>query len=197
MLLFCAVLGASPGEGSVPRFHLDEELIPLIGQGDGQALTIFYHQTEKALYAYLLSMLRDPEDTQDVMQDTYLKIRSCAHLYQPQGKPMAWIFTIARNLALMKLRQRRRQGELPPAEELENSLRFSVTCDREDAIVLQAALGLLEETERQIVLLFAVSGMKHREIAAQLGLPLSTVLSKYHRSLKKLRKYLEEKEALS
>lgn len=86
MLLFCAVLGASPGEGSVPRFHLDEELIPLIGQGDGQALTIFYHQTEKALYAYLLSLLRDPEDTQDVMQDTYLKIRSCAHLYQPQGK---------------------------------------------------------------------------------------------------------------
>ena len=57
------------------------------------------------------------------------------------------------------------------------------------------SLGLaLGEEERQIVLLHAVTGLKHREIAALLELPLSTVLSKYHRALKKLREQLKGDE---
>ena len=51
---------------------------------------------------------------------------------------------------------------------------------------LQQALSRLSGEERQIILLHAVSGLKHRETAALLELPLSTVLSKYHRGLKKL-----------
>ena len=51
----------------------------------------------------------------------------------------------------------------------------------------QEALAQLGAEERQIVLLHAVTGLKHREIAALLELPLSTVLSKYHRGLKKLK----------
>ena len=56
---------------------------------------------------------------------------------------------------------------------------------------MQQALASLGEEERRIVLLHAVTGMKHREIAALLELPLPTVLSKYHRALKKMRAYLE------
>ena len=48
---------------------------------------------------------------------------------------------------------------------------------------------------RRIVLLHAVTGMKHREIAALLELPLPTVLSKYHRALKKMRSCLEGDDA--
>ena len=55
----------------------------------------------------------------------------------------------------------------------------------------RAALELLDAEERRIVLLHAVTGWKHREIASLLELPLPTVLSKYHRALKKLRKQLE------
>ena len=66
----------------------------------------------------------------------------------------------------------------------------------EDRAVLQAALGALDDQERQAVLLHAVSGLKHREIAEILELPLPTVLSKYHRALKKLRKQLEGGDAL-
>ena len=57
----------------------------------------------------------------------------------------------------------------------------------EDRQVLQEALAGLGAEERQIVLLHAVAGLKHREIARLLEQPLSTVLSKYHRGLKKLR----------
>ena len=59
--------------------------------------------------------------------------------------------------------------------------------DHEDRMMLAALLRLLTEEERQIVVLHAVSGMKHREIAALLKMNLSTVLSKYNRALKKLR----------
>ena len=57
----------------------------------------------------------------------------------------------------------------------------------EDRQVLQEALARLEPEERQVILLHAISGLKHREIAQLLERPLSTVLSKYHRGLKKMK----------
>ena len=60
---------------------------------------------------------------------------------------------------------------------------------------MQQALAALGEEERRIILLHAVTGLKHREIAALLELPLSTVLSKYNRALKKMRAYLEGDDA--
>ena len=61
-----------------------------------------------------------------------------------------------------------------------------------DAMVLRSALEVLKEDERQIVLLHASAGLKHREIAADLQMPLATVLSKYNRAIKKLKQYLRE-----
>ena len=61
-----------------------------------------------------------------------------------------------------------------------------------DKLVLKAALEALKEDERQIVLLKNSSGLKHREIAEGLGMPLATVLSKYNRAMKKLEQYLRE-----
>lgn len=80
-------------------------------------------------------------------------------------------------------------------EEVLDGRRFSYVSDMDDRIVLEGVLSLLSEEEREIVLLYAVSGMKHREIAESLGLKLSTTLSKYYRALKKLREYLEGREA--
>ena len=62
----------------------------------------------------------------------------------------------------------------------------------EDRLVLYAALYRLTAAERQIVTLHAVSGFLHRECASMLRLPLSTVLSKYNRAIKKLQQALEE-----
>jgi RNA polymerase sigma-70 factor (ECF subfamily) len=60
--------------------------------------------------------------------------------------------------------------------------------------VLDACLGQLSDEERQIVVLHAVAGFRHREIAALLELPLPTVLSKYSRALKKLKALLTKGE---
>lgn len=177
--------------------HLDEELIVRIGNDDITAFEELYRLTDQTVYAFILSILKNPQDAQDIMQDTYLKIRSAAHLYKKQGKPLAWIFTIARNLCLMKLRTASRTSDTS-MDELEDSSYFASSDEHhvEDRMVLQAALDILAEEDRQIVILHAVSGLKHHEIAKSLGMPLSTVLSKYNRSLKKLKKYLIEKESM-
>ncbi|MDD2955427.1 MAG: RNA polymerase sigma factor [Oscillospiraceae bacterium] len=192
MLLFCSVLQPEPPERP-QKLVIDEELFVRIGREDPQAFEQLYRLTEKAVYAYALSILRHPADAQDVMMETYLRIRECAHLYRPMGKPLAWIFTIVRNLCLMKLRAGKRLWDRE-YEDLENDPEFSCVTDREDRIVLSSALQILDETEREIVLLHAVSGLRHQEIARSLSMNLSTVLSKYHRSLKKLKKHLLEQE---
>ena len=58
-------------------------------------------------------------------------------------------------------------------------------------MILKACMEQLSDEERQIITLHAVSGFRHREIAAITELPLSTVLSKYHRAVKRLRKQLQ------
>ena len=124
-----------------------------------------------------------------------MRVWENAGQYRAQGSPMAWLLTIARNLSRMKLRQGARQGEL--SEEEWNAIPAdSPDVTPEDREILQQALASLGDEERQVVLLHAVTGLKHREIAALLEMPLATVLSKYHRALKKLRVQLEGDDAL-
>lgn len=61
-------------------------------------------------------------------------------------------------------------------------------------MVLQTVLQVLDEQERQIVMLHVTAGLKHREIAGMLGIPLPTALSKYRRALAKLKRALEQAE---
>lgn len=172
-------------EENESRRELDGLLLR-VGQGDRDAFARLYALTRGAVYALALSLLRDSQEAQDVSQDTFVKVWESAPGYQSQGSPMAWLLTIARNLARSRLRQGGRQVELD--EEEWNALPASLPAvTSEDRVVLQEALAGLGAEERQIVLLHAVTGLKHREIALLLELPLSTVLSKYHRGLKKLK----------
>ena len=168
--------------------HDLEELLRQIALGSQQAFEELYRATDSAIYGYALSLMRNHHEAQDIMMDTYLKIRCAAHLYMPMGKPMAWILTITKNIARTKLRSAGRQIPLDDLEETTPSF----DRDSEEAVAPEQALKVLGDQERQILILHAVTGLKHREIAEMLGMPLATVLSKYARSLKKLKKALEE-----
>lgn len=168
--------------------HDLEELLRQIALGSQQAFEELYRATDSAIYGYALSLMRNHHEAQDIMMDTYLKIRCAAHLYMPMGKPMAWILTITKNIARTKLRSAGRQIPLDDLEETTPSF----DRDSEEAVALEQAMKVLGDQERQILILHAVTGLKHREIAEMLGMPLATVLSKYDRSLKKLKKALEE-----
>ena len=163
--------------------------IQLIAEGSRDALASLYHHTRTSIYAFALSVLRDPHDAEDVLQDTYLSIHSSAAGYRSAGKPMAWILTIAKNLCLMRLREQKRTVSID-AEDWDRYLEASCEMNADDRIILTQCMSRLSQEEQQIITLHTVAGFKHREIAQFLGMPLATVLSKYHRGLKKLRAYL-------
>lgn len=172
----------------------DETLLKRISSGDQDAFRELYHNTDKTIYSFILSIVRNPQDAEEIMQETFLKVWTSASSYQSQGKPLAWMFTIARNLCYMRFRERKHQADIG-LDELTGEEAGAVCLPLEnlaDAMILQSALEILKEEERQIVLLHAAAGLKHREIAANLQLPLSTVLSKYNRAMKKLQKHLRE-----
>ena len=130
--------------------------------GDKDALADLYSRTRPAVYGFALSIVKNAHDAEDILHDACLQVWNAAGGYRRQGKPMAWVLTITRNLAISRLRE---HGRTEP---------------------LEAVLSALSDEERQIVTLHALTGLRHREIAALLGLPLPTVLSKYSRALKKL-----------
>lgn len=159
-----------------------EQWIWNISRGDRDALEGLYRATSSAVYAYALSILRQPADAEDALHDTYVALWGCAGDYRSQGKPMAWIMTVTRNICLKQKRQQKRfaalaeQPPVPPG------------ADPADAAMLRSCLAQLTDEERQIVVLHAIAGLKHRQIAQLLGLKPSTVLSKYHRAIQKLKK---------
>ena len=145
----------------------DEQLIMNIARGDRDALAEVYLQHKGAVYAFALSILRQAHAAEDVMQETFLQLWNAAGTYVPRGQsPLPWLLGITKNTALKHMAENR--------------------------IVTQAVLEKLSAEERQIVVLHAVAGLKHREIAELLEKPLSTILNKYRRALKKLEGYLGE-----
>lgn len=172
----------------------DEKLLLLVARGDAEAFRQLYQNTDRTIYGFILSISRNPQDAEEIMQETFLKIWTSAGSYQSQGKPLAWMFTIARNLCYMKFRDQKHESNVD-FDDL-NEKEMGEVCPQienaADKLVLSAALQILKEEERQIVLLHTTAGMKHREIASALSMPLATVLSKYNRSMKKMQQYLRE-----
>lgn len=168
---------------------IDETLFPKIAKGDDMAFTELYYASYKQLYAFILSLTKNKEDAEDLLQNTYIRIRNAAHLYEKSGNPMAWMCTIAKNQFLDFVRKYGKYQGID-FELVENQMTQSTTNDVENKMILEAAFNVLTEEERTIVVSHLVNGLKHREIANIIGIPLSTTLSKYNRALKKMRQYI-------
>lgn len=83
-----------------------------VAHGDREAFHQLYLETNRSVYSFILSILKNPQDAEEVLQETYLKIWTSAGSYKPQGKPLAWMFTIARNLCYMKFRDQKRMADV-------------------------------------------------------------------------------------
>ena len=129
---------------------------------------------------------------EDVMQETFLQVWKSAPTYRPGGKnALTWILGITKYTALARLREGQRAG-VPLEDAADQTDPRDAFRDCENRIVTQAMLAQLAQDEREIVVLHVVTGLKHREIAELLEMPLPTVLSKYRRSLKKLERLVRE-----
>ena len=178
---------------SAPTGKIDERLFVRIAQGDEKAFNELYYATYKPLYAFAISLTKKAQDAEDLLQETYIKIKGGAHLYKPMGTPMSWIFKIASNIYKMKIRKESKYT-LQSIDTIENSIDFGKITDLESRIVIQKAFTCLKDDERNIIIMHLIAGFKHREIAEYLHKPLSTVLSRYNRAIKKLQAALKGKE---
>ena len=89
MLIFTFVYGEDTGNSRNNKIEIDESLFKRIARDDMTALDGLYEITERTMYAFSLSLTKDHQRALDLMQDTYVKILSAAHLYKPMGKPLA------------------------------------------------------------------------------------------------------------
>ena len=160
-----------------------DNLMKEVTQGSERAFEELYEGMKRGVFALAYSYLRNYEDAEDVLQQTFLTVKRKAYLYRVGTNARAWIFQIAKNAALDELQKRkqRKEGELLREEGVETPVVF-----------LDELTARLSEEEREIVIMHAVWGYKHKEIAEEKGLPLGTVTWKYNEAIKKLRKEQEE-----
>ena len=168
-----------------------ETLIFEIGESKNTgSLSRLYELASSAVYSFALSILKNTHDAEDVLQDLFVVVYNSASSYK-KGNPMAWMLTITKNLCLMKLRERTKTAQISP-QDWENLFVDEIGISQEERIVIESCLEKLSDQERQIVILHAVCDLKHKETAKLLNIPLATVLSKYQRALKKMRRMIGE-----
>ena len=152
-----------------------DTLMKKVAEGDNDAFARLYGAAAGGVLAFAYSYLRNYADAEDVTEEVFFTVKKKAYLYRAGTDARAWLFQIAKNLSLDEFAEAK--ASVPPKLP---QLDLMTEC--------------LDETEREIVLLHAVWGYKHREIAEATGLPLGTVTWKYNAALAKLRGYLEEEK---
>lgn len=170
-----------------------EALIEQMSEGDVSAMGELYELIGNDVFAYALSKTANKEDAEDIAQDTFVQVWKNARQYNPMGKPLAWIFTIEINLIRRQFNKNKKIIQLDESIEIQSDA-GAFEESMIDNVFLRQILTVLKEDEREVISLHIVSGLKHREIAKLLGKPLSTVLSKYNRAIKKLQNYVIDKE---
>lgn len=152
-----------------------------LADGDMSALEDIYHILGRRIYMLALSILRDTHAAEDIMQDTFVKLAAEARAYRRGSNAIAFILTITRNLAINLHNRRRREcptDTIPDIAEPDSP-----------SLAALEALTLLDETERQIVVMKLDCGMKHKQIAQIVGLSEDACQKRYRRALEKLKPY--------
>ncbi|MBP3388291.1 MAG: RNA polymerase sigma factor [Clostridia bacterium] len=169
-----------------------ETLLQDVKSGDPSAAESLYRLLMPKLYVVAYAVLKDSFLAEDVAHETYIQVYNRIDTYTFTGDACACICTIAYNRALNCLSKLKRENSVDVQVHMQcadSSLPLDERIQQKE--VLAEALATLSEEEQYIVLWHVRGGLKHREIAKILHMPLNTVLSKYRRSLQKLRLYLD------
>ena len=170
----------------MPEINYDQ-LILNASEGDKESLGILYDDLYKGVFALCLAVTKDFALSEDAVQETFVKVRLYGGSIKPTGQGRAWIYKVAKNICLNIIKSSKRlvpeSGEdYPDPHSYEEALL--------DSVVLKNALSELSDKERQVVVLHAVSGMRHKEIALIMSVPTGTVKWRYSTALKKLQKVI-------
>ncbi|MDX6485509.1 MAG: hypothetical protein QOF43_662 [Gaiellaceae bacterium] len=183
-----------PDEGSppLPLDISDTDLLVLVAERDREAFEALYRRYVRTVYGLALRRLRDRQRAEDAVQETFTAVWRSAGSYRPDRGPAApWLFAVARNAIVDRLRARSEpateapdspSGEPGPADRAETSF-VSWRVHR--------ALEELPEKEREVVELAYWSGLSQTEVADYLHIPLGTVKTRTRSALSHLADLLE------
>jgi len=201
----------SPVVATVPLAERSDEelLLSYRDHGDRRAFEELVHRYERELYNYLRHYLGDPQMAEDAFQGTFLQVHLKCHQFDPARKVRPWLYTVATNQAIDAQRRNRRHRlvsletrAIGRPDESEGSM-LSDLLDSEvaspgDRIVwdeqrdtVRTAVDRLPDPLRRVLLLVYYQGLKYREAAEVLGIPVGTVKSRLHAAIRKLEQSLE------
>jgi RNA polymerase sigma-70 factor (ECF subfamily) len=159
--------------------------------GDRGAFAEIYRRYRRGLYGFCARLLADTQAAEDAVHETFIKLSNGSGAISQPAALKAWLYSVARNEALMTLR-RHRDGERNDAESVwddETPLSLAEKQDLRDLV--QSALAHLKLEYREVILLREFEGLSYVEIASVTGDSVSSVKSR----LFKARRALAEKLA--
>lgn len=163
------------------------------------SVTVSFLENFTFLQKYLTRYFTEHQDIEDVVQETYLRAYS-AERHKVIDHPRAFLFRVARNLALTALKKKSRQitdyiedFELPLAAGLADTVESEVEARQNIGIYCEAVTALPEQC-RRVFLLRKVHGLSHREIAERMNLTNSSVEKHILNGALKCRAYIRERE---
>ncbi len=170
--------------------------------GDAAAFETLVHRYEQMLFGYLRRRLRDSALAEDVFQATFLRLYQKQDAFDASRRFRPWLFAVATNQAIDALRRSRRHravdidrrgsaadgrhalAEMVPAPDDRPGRRIE---DEEENARVHAALAGLSTAHRSVLTLVYGRGVKYREAAVLLGIPVGTVKSRIQGALQALR----------
>jgi RNA polymerase sigma-70 factor (ECF subfamily) len=169
----------------------DAELIRRWREGQEEAFVQLVRRWEQPLARFLSRLAAQPDQVADWLQETFLRVHRAGLRYQENGHFSTWLFQIALNVARDAARRQRPVHELP-AEELRSADTPTVEqCERQELSErLARAIADLPWPQREVLALRHDQGMKFEEISRLLGVPASTLKSRFAAALIQLRNRL-------
>jgi RNA polymerase sigma-70 factor, ECF subfamily len=168
----------SPDNGAEGRAQVTAA-VKAVKAGDEEALRFLYLRYSDNVYGYLVSIVRDEHEAEDLTQHVFLKLMRVIHKYEPREVPFAaWIMRVARNMAVDHLRSRRQI----PCEEVYGAEDCADVSHHERRRCLTEALATLPEEQREVLVLRHLMGLSPGEIAERMGKTDASVHGLHHRA---------------
>lgn len=174
----------------------DYFLIQRIKAGDKHAFEKLTEKYYGSIYAFCYRKTGNRETSQDLTQDIFLKLVQSIYRYQCIGKFQNYLYTIAVNTCNDFLRKSRPAEKEVDTEELQDPgpLPEAQYIRKQDSFKLYDRLRMLPEIQREVLILYYYQNLKIKDIAAITGAGVSTVKSRMHQGIGKLRKLYGEEE---
>lgn len=185
----------------------DEQLVAVYASGDNAAFDLLLSRHKTRLYNYILSIVKNEDQADDIFQDTFVKaiVTIRQGRYSDQGKFSAWITRIARNLVIDTFRQEKSEPCVSADDETYNVLNRSDLSDGtvEDYLIdlqieedVRRLVDALPEEQRKVLQMRFYNDMSFKEIAQHTGVSINTALGRMRYAILNLRRMAGEQSVI-